>query len=496
MTVKDILQNAVTRRTSDVHLVADKPPLFRIDGELTVTDLPALPAAELKETLLHILSPQQIEVFEKFRELDCSYSGIEGYQFRANIYYEKGTAAATFRIMPTTLERVINFDFPTIMKKLARKRKGLVVISGTAGSGKSTTLTYIIDMINAERRAKIITIEDPIEYVHHSKKSLIIQREVGTDTPSFASALKSSLRQDPDVVVVGEVRDFESISMALTAAETGHLVMTTVHAADATETLNRIIDVYPMGHRDQLFVQLAGSLLGIISQTLVPRKDGNGRILATEVLAVNISIQNLIRRGALIELRGQMHTEEDEDMHTLEIHLSELYRKGIISRETALEYAKYPNMLKWPEETQFSHSTHRQAQEKVSEIPMVERPDQRVLIIDGYEKDCQSMKDTLRKQRYKDIHIAHDGKEGLAMAYTVKPHLIILDTQIYDIECFDLCQQLKKISNPTPHVMMITGSLQIQHMEKARIFGADDFVVKTAAYDLFIKALNKINIPL
>jgi twitching motility protein PilT len=218
------------------------------------------------------------------------------------------------------------------------------MICGTAGSGKTTTMNYMVDLINKERRCKIVMIEDPIEYIHESKKSLIVQREVGNHTLSFATALKHALRQDPDVVVVGEIRDAESISMALTAAETGHLVLTTLHAPDTTESINRILDVYPPGKQNQIRTQLAENIAGIIGQILVPLQDKEGRVLVTEALIPTLSIRNIIRRGALLEIRGQMVTGE-EGSFTFEQHLTELITKGVLTRNYAKEFTKFPNSL-------------------------------------------------------------------------------------------------------------------------------------------------------
>ncbi|MCA9409257.1 MAG: PilT/PilU family type 4a pilus ATPase, partial [Candidatus Omnitrophica bacterium] len=259
--IHDLLVQATQKEASDIHLVVNKPPIFRIHGELTTSELSELSAKDLKEMLVEIMNNRQKQIFNDTKELDFAYYCMDDFQFRVNVHVEKGNIAATIRLISTKIQEAKTLGIPSAIEIMARKRKGLIILSGTAGSGKSTTLNYMINLINNERRCKIITIEDPIELVHKSNKSLIIQREVGSDTNSFAAALKFSLRQDPDVVVIGETRDLESISMALTTAETGHLVITTLHAPDAIETINRIIDVYPSGQREQICTQLAENLV-------------------------------------------------------------------------------------------------------------------------------------------------------------------------------------------------------------------------------------------
>lgn len=345
--VKTILQIALERKATDIHLVTGRPPILRVEGELTPVDGGALTHEIIKGIIYGLLDDRQKVALETHKDLDFSYFELTGAMLRVNAHYEKGRLAATLRIIPFALRLEKDLNLPPIVAQLAAKRKGLIIFAGSSGSGKTTSMTYLIDRINSNYKRKIVTIEDPIEYIHQSKQSLIIQREVGNDTESFSSALKYALRQDPDVVMVGEMRDLESISMALTTAETGHLVMTTVHSPNALETVNRIIDVHPADKRDQIYVQLAENLLAVVAQMLVPRQDGKGRILATEVLYGTMPVRNMIRRGALIEIRGQMDTEQQSESHTYEKCLSDLYKKGIISMETAKEYATSPHMLKF-----------------------------------------------------------------------------------------------------------------------------------------------------
>jgi len=349
--LKELMKLAIEREATDIHLVVNRPPIFRIHGALVPAVLPAIHPKQLTTMIFSLLSEDQKTNFKKSEEIDLSNFDLKDFSFRCNIHYEKGNIAATIRIIPTELKSIEELGIPPAIRELAKKRQGLIIISGTAGSGKTTTLTQLVNIINQERQDKIITIEDPIEYVHQSKQCLIEQREVGTDTASFEKALKNALRQDPDVVVIGEMRDLESIAMALTTAETGHLVLTTLHAPDAVESINRIIDVFPEGKQNQIRSQLSEALIGVIGQTLIQNISGNGRVLATEVLIPTLPIRNLIRRGSLLEIRGQMEDPGSKNlgMHTLEQSLSSLVTQGFISKETALDHAKHKDMLRIPD---------------------------------------------------------------------------------------------------------------------------------------------------
>ncbi len=340
-----ILEAAIQADASDVHLVAYHPPIFRIHGELIPDHSDPLEPLEMQRLLYSILTDKQKATFEETWEVEFSYFVSKDFHYRVNIHREKGHAAATVRIMPTQIRTTLELGLPPSVVQLARKRNGLIMVTGTAGSGKTTSLTAMVNIINNERKCKIITIEDPIEYVYKSNKSLIIQREVGSDTLSFTNALKFALRQDPDVVVIGEIRDLESISMALTTAETGHLVLTTLHAASAVESINRIIDVYPAGKQEQIRVQLADCLLAVIGQNLLPRREMLGRVLTCEILVGTLSVRNMIRRGALSEIRGHMEAGADEGMQTLEQSLSALVHEGLVTKETALKYARHSKLL-------------------------------------------------------------------------------------------------------------------------------------------------------
>ncbi|NTV29283.1 MAG: PilT/PilU family type 4a pilus ATPase [Candidatus Omnitrophica bacterium] len=338
------LEHATRLGASDIHLVVDRPPIFRIEGKLRPSDMPVMEARYLEEVLFEVLTDRQKEAFAADHELDFSYKFFNKYYFRINVHRDKGKIAATIRVMPAVIKSLSELGLPPVVADLTRKHSGLILLVGRAGSGKTTTMTHMVEMINSERPVKIITIEDPIEFVYESKQSLVVQREVGHDTPSFASGLKYALRQDPDVVVIGEMRDLESIAMALTTAETGHLVFGTLHAPDCIEAINRIIDVYPGDKQNQIRVQLAENLLAVIGQQLLPRKDAPGRVLATELMISTLAIRNMIHRNSQAEIRSQMESGR-EGMYTLEQCLSNMMRKGLITEETAQSHAKYPRLL-------------------------------------------------------------------------------------------------------------------------------------------------------
>ncbi|MBF0121884.1 MAG: PilT/PilU family type 4a pilus ATPase [Candidatus Omnitrophica bacterium] len=343
--IKSFLDLAIARSASDLHLVVGRPPILRIQGSLKPLELPVLEADYLKDVIYEILTDRQKAQLRETRELDFSYHYLNEYFFRINVHVEKGYVGSTIRIMPGITKSLEALGLPAVVADLSMRRSGLVLIVGRAGMGKTTTMIHMVDHINQNRYAKIVTVEDPIEFVHQSKKSLIIQREVGTDTVSFDSGLRHALRQDPDVIVIGETRDLDSISMALTAAETGHLVLATLHSPDAIEAINRIIDVYPGDKQNQIRVQLAETLLGVISQQLLPMKNSTERVLAAEVLVANMAIRNLIRRNVLPEIRGQMETGR-EGMNTTEQSLSALLKRGAIDLDVARAHAKYPDYIK------------------------------------------------------------------------------------------------------------------------------------------------------
>ena len=338
--VSNILRAAAKKNASDIHLIAHQPPIFRIQGELEIQDAYPIAPDDLREMVNTIISAKQRELFEKSMELDFSYFSMDGIRFRGNVHSEKGYVEASFRIIPREVKTLLELGLPPVVGDLAKRKKGLILITGPSGHGKSTTMTTMIDLINQQRKCMIVSIEDPIEFLHESKMSVIKQREVGQDTLSFNDALKHVLRQDVDVILVGEMRDTESISMVMSAAETGHLVLSTLHTADAAECINRIMDAYPEEQQSQVRSQLAGCVEGIISQLLVPRSDGTGRILASEVLIATPAIRNLIRTGQVGQLHTYMESGGSSGMKTMDSSLKDLVRKGLISEDTALSYAR------------------------------------------------------------------------------------------------------------------------------------------------------------
>ncbi|MFH0739453.1 MAG: type IV pilus twitching motility protein PilT [Candidatus Omnitrophota bacterium] len=340
--IDSILRMAVKKKASDIHLIAGQPPVLRVQGDLVPLDALPIPAQSLKKIIYSIMNDRQREAFEKDLELDLSYMISEGIRFRVNVHLEKGNLESAFRVIPANIKTVADLGLPPVVEELARKKRGLVIVTGPAGCGKSTTLAAMVDLINRERRCMVISIEDPIEYVHKSKESIIKQREVGTDTLSFANALKHALRQDPNVILVGEMRDLESISMAITAAETGHLVLATLHTSDTVECINRIIDVYPSYQQAQVASQLTACLEGIVSQLLLPRRDSKGRVVATEILVVTSAIRNLMRSKKFEQIYSYLESGGQFGMHTMDDSLLDLVKTGLIDLQQALGFAKNP----------------------------------------------------------------------------------------------------------------------------------------------------------
>ena len=346
MDIKELLQKVVEEGASDLHLSEGLPPILRIDGKLWKMELPSLTKADTKKLVYSILNDQQRIKFEQNLELDFSLAIPEISRFRVNVHLQKGSVEAAFRIVSLAIRTLEELGLPPIVADLARKPNGLVLITGPTGMGKTTTLAAMLDLINCERDCLIISIEDPIEYLHTHKKAVVKQREVGSDTLSFANALKHVLRQDPNVILIGEMRDLETISTALTAAETGHLVLSTLHTADAPQTIDRIIDVFPPHQQQQIKVQLADCLQGIISQLLLPRADGRGRIVATEILMATSGIRNLIREHKTEQIPSLIQTGSKYGMQSMDKCLKELYLSGVITYEVAIAKAKDPETFK------------------------------------------------------------------------------------------------------------------------------------------------------
>ena len=346
MDLRDLLLLSIEKKASDLHLTDGTPPVLRVDGKLLLTRMPPLNREEMKKMIYSILTDSQKEKFEKDFELDFSLSlpGLD--RFRANIHIQRGAVEAAFRRIPIFIPKIDELGLPTVVCDLARRPNGLVLITGPTGMGKTTTLAAMIDLINQEKSSLITCIEDPIEYVHYNKKCIIKQREVYSDTHSFAEALKRCLRQDPDIIVVGEMRDLETISTTLTAAETGHLVLATLHTPDAPQTIERIIDVFPPHQQQQVRLQLSDCLQGVVSQLLLPRASGIGRVLATEIMTATASVRNLIREQAVEQIPTVIQTGGQFGMKSMDKSLKELYQSGIISYDVALSKAKNPEEFK------------------------------------------------------------------------------------------------------------------------------------------------------
>ena len=339
MEIKELLIITKEKDASDLHLNVGVPPVLRINGKLEKLNLPELTPEDTHNMIYSILNEKQQTDFEKCGELDLSYELANLARFRVNVFKHRRGEGAAFRLIPEKIKTLSELNLPSILSTFTDKDKGFVLITGPTGSGKSTTLAALIDIINKKRYDNIITIEDPIEFVHYHQNCLISQREIGSHTKSFASALRSALREDPDVILVGEMRDLETISMALTAAETGHLVFSTLHTISAAETIERIIDVFPPHQQNQVRMQLAGTILGIIAQTLLPTLDEKGRVPAIEVMIANPAIRNLIREGKVHQIPSTIQTSKKEGMQSLDQSLKDLVREDKISREEAIKKA-------------------------------------------------------------------------------------------------------------------------------------------------------------
>ncbi len=340
MELAQLLAITIQKKASDLHLSPGLPPLIRLDGDLQALDFPALTAEQTAKLLLSSLSEKKKEIFKKNLEVDFSLTSATGDRFRVNAFHQITGIGAAFRPIPNKILSLEELGLPSTLKKLSMFPHGLVLITGPTGSGKSTTLAALIDIINQESPSHIITIEDPIEFLHKSKKSLINQREVGQDTLSFKKALRSALREDPDVILVGEMRDLETIRLALTAAETGHLVFATLHTASAAKTVNRIIDVFPGEEKSLIRAMLSESLQAVVCQTLLKKIQG-GRIAALEIMMCTPAIRNLIRENKTAQIYSSIQTGASSGMHTLDQHLMKLVKEKIITPDVAKEVAIY-----------------------------------------------------------------------------------------------------------------------------------------------------------
>ena len=346
MDIKELLEATIKYKASDLHLLVGRPPVWRVDGELIrLKDYSQLLAkTEVEEMIKSILTPAQEKIFTNKKELDFSFSYLDKIRFRVNIYHQQSLPSLAARAIANVIPSLSDLHLPPVLNRIIGLKQGLVLVTGPTGHGKSTTLAAIINQISKSRAVHIITIEDPIEYVYHSDLSIISQREMYNDTLSWANALRSALREDPDIVLVGEMRDFETIAAALTIAETGHLVLATLHTNSAAQTVNRVVDVFPQEQQDQIRLQLSTSLSMIISQRLVPAIQG-GRVPATEILIANPAVRNSIREGKVSMINNIIGTSVQQEMMTLEMSLASLVKSNVVSHDVALSFALRPHDL-------------------------------------------------------------------------------------------------------------------------------------------------------
>jgi twitching motility protein PilT len=345
--VDDLLEQVVIQGASDLHVTVGSEPVVRVNGRLErLQDFARLSPEDTQRMLYRILSTEQQKHFETRRQIDISYSIPGLARFRVNVYFQRESLGAAFRLIPAELKTLEQLGLPPVLKDFTTKPRGLVLVTGPTGSGKSTTLAAVIDEINRTRDDHIMTIEDPIEFLHRHKRCIVNQREIGPDATSFAEALRGALRQDPDVILLGEMRDLETIGTALTAAETGHLVFATLHTQDAPSTVDRLIDVFPAAQQEQIRVQIAATLQGIVTQTLLPTADGQGRVAALEILLPDDAVRNLIRQAKVEQIYSVMQTNTSRGMQTLEQAMLELARYGKITTEIALQRSSRPDQLR------------------------------------------------------------------------------------------------------------------------------------------------------
>lgn len=337
MDIHELLRTARANRASDIHITHDRNPVFRVDGTLMETDFRLSPE-EKRFLVVSMLDDRQRDALNEGEDVDLCYD-MNGQRHRVNVYRQQRKLACTIRIINDNTPTFEELNLPEVLRNLSDEPRGLILVTGPTGSGKSTTLAAMVDYINSTRACHILTVEDPVEYVYKQKKSLIHQRDVGTDVGSFAGALRSAMREDPDVILVGEMRDYETISAAVTAAETGHLVLSTLHTTGAAMTIDRIIDVFPPHNQQQIRTQLAGVLKGVITQTLLPRAAGKGRVAAFEIMLGTDAVLNLIRENKGHQINSSIQTGARQGMVLLDTYLGDMVRKGIITREAAMEKA-------------------------------------------------------------------------------------------------------------------------------------------------------------
>lgn len=346
MDLNQLLKLGVEKNASDIHITVGMPPTLRINGELVKLEAPILKPDDTKKFAYEVLTDKMIEKLEEKGEIDVSFSSAGVSRYRVNAFKQRGSYGIVLRLIPFEIPSMHTMHIPTAIEDLASLRRGLVLVTGPTGSGKSTTLATLVDKINRERNAHILTLEDPIEYLHKHNKSIINQREIGNDSFSFGTALRASLRQDPDVILVGEMRDLETISTAITAAETGHLVFSTLHTLGAAKTIDRIIDVFPTNQHQQIRVQLSSVLQAIVSQQLLPKRDKEGRVPAFEIMKITKGIGNLIREDKIHQVDSAIQTGASIGMITMDNSILELYKRRLITKETAINQAMDINYVK------------------------------------------------------------------------------------------------------------------------------------------------------
>ncbi|HEX8065627.1 MAG TPA: type IV pilus twitching motility protein PilT [Thermoleophilaceae bacterium] len=342
----DILLEVIEAGASDLHMTAGSPPMVREHGRLRALDYPKLTPQDTREIVYSILNNEQRKRLETDWQIDLSYSIPSKARFRVNAFFQRASVGAVMRTIPTEIPRLGDLALPAVLEDFTNKPRGFVLVTGPTGSGKSTTLAAMIDLINKQRHEHILTIEDPIEFLHRHQNCIVNQRELGTDAPSFSDGLKAALRQDPDVILVGEMRDLETMATALTAAETGHLVFATLHTQDTAQTVDRIVDAFPPSQQHQVRVQLSIALQGIVTQQLLPTADGKGRVCACEVLVPTPGVRNLIREGKTHQIYSALQTGAAHGMQTMDAALVDLVRTGRISRELAERRSSTPDELK------------------------------------------------------------------------------------------------------------------------------------------------------
>jgi len=348
--IDQLLKFTKEQGASDLHLSVGSEPMIRIDGRLRKLELPGLTREDIRRLIYQAMSEEQARKFEQGYEVDFSKEIDDCTRFRVNIYKQIRGEAGAFRVIPAEIRSFEELRLPNILKSLSSKEKGLVILTGPTGSGKTTTLATMVDWINQHKECHVITIEDPVEYFQDSRNSLINQRELGTSTRSFAHSLRSALREDPDVILVGEMRDLETISLALTATETGHLVLTTLHTSSAAKTIDRIIDVFPASQKAQVRSMLSESIEAVMTQTLIPRKDGRGRVVACETMIATVAIRNLIREDKIYQIPSIIQASAKLGMQSMDQALLNLVAEGLIDRTEALKRASNPKLFSAPEE--------------------------------------------------------------------------------------------------------------------------------------------------